>query len=137
MLKNDNYIPDVIIPIAKGGIIPAGMLSQFYPKVQIYTVQTVSYSELDKPNKDVKVYIPESIGKDLKNKNKILIIDDIFDTGRTIKELVKVLKENDIKYNNLTIATLFFRDSTEDQPDYFTYAIKEGIWLKFPWEMKI
>lgn len=135
-LSESKYIPDIIMPIARGGLVPAGILSQYYPDAKFYLIQTKSYKDVDKQEESVRIYIPKSISKDIEKNQKILIVDDIYDTGKTLEEVKNVLMEKGIK-NNVATCTLFLREESEGSPDFFAETIKQGVWLNFPWELKI
>ena len=132
-LVRANYVPDFIMPIARGGIIPAGILGQYYPEARYYLIQTKSY--VDKTANSVTIFIPKSIAKDIDKSSKILIVDDIYDTGNTLQEVRNVLKDNGIK-NNIATATLYLREEATGTPDFFVESIKKKVWLNFPWELK-
>ena len=136
MLKKADYTPEIIMPVAKGGIVPAGLLGQYYPDALFYMIQTKSYLGVDKTAESVKVYVPKSIKKDIDKNAKILIVDDIYDTGRTIKEIIKVLKENGVK-NNIATANLYHKEEADGTPDFFSRTVKKNTWIHFPWELKI
>jgi|LakMenEpi03Aug12_release.lakeMendotaPanAssembly.Ray.scaffolds.fasta_scaffold463142_2 hypoxanthine phosphoribosyltransferase len=136
MLKKAEYTPQVIMPVAKGGLIPAGLLGQYYPDALFYIIQTKGYLGVDKKHDSVKVFIPKSIKRDIDKNAKILIVDDIYDTGRTITEIIKVLKENGVK-NNIATATLYHKQEADGTPDFFCRTVKKGTWINFPWELKI
>jgi hypothetical protein len=136
MMEKANYKPDIIMPIAKGGIVPAGILGQHFLEAKFYMIQTKSYISVDKQEDSVKVYIPKSISKDIEKDAKILIVDDIYDTGKTMQAITKVLKDNGIKNNTVT-ATLYYKEESNGTPDFFAESIKKGTWLHFPWELKI
>ena len=58
----------------------------------------------------------------------ILIVDDISDTGRTLKQF---------KFEeNIYTATLHWKQSSEYQPDYFWEIAYENEWIVYPWENK-
>ena len=56
----------------------------------------------------------------------ILIVDDICDSGETIKKL----KEN---FPKCQIATLYYKETAIDKPDIYGETVGEE-WLVFPWE---
>ena len=134
MINKADYKPDVIIPIARGGLIPAALVSQHFPDTMIYVIQTKSY--VDNIQKPVSIFIPKSIKKDIDKNAKILIVDDIYDTGRTIKTIIKVLKENGVK-NNIATATLYHKEEADGTPDFFCRTVNKNTWINFPWELKI
>lgn len=99
---------EVIYGLARGGLVPAVMLSH---RLKISMVLNM-----------------EEVWR-LKVKNKAaLIVDDISDTGETLKYF------DDQKFD---IATLFVREHTSKiKPRYSYKNINHDNWLLFPWETK-
>ena len=87
---------------------------------------------------DVKLYdgigikketpIIQPFSGDVKGK-KILIIDDIWDSGDTMRAVLEYLGEEDV-----TTATLFWKETANTEPTYFNEKAKENEWIVFPWE---
>jgi hypoxanthine phosphoribosyltransferase len=90
--------------LPRGGLIPAVMLSH-------------------------RLGIPFVSQANIKNIfGNILIVDDISDTGRTLKQF---------KFEeNIYTATLHWKQSSEYQPDYFWEIAYENEWIVYPWENK-
>ncbi len=127
-IKASGFKPDYIIGIANGGLIPLYFLAK---KLGINDVLIVSASSYDKDKrKDLKIkYIPET---NLTGK-KILLIDDIADTGLSLKGVVDAVIN---KYNvsELKTATLEVnKKRCKFYPDFYV-AVEEGEWVVFPWE---
>ena len=62
---------------------------------------------------------------------KVLIIDDIVDSGETMEEILKILKEK-FPYVEFRLATLFYKKTAVLQPDY---SVREATqWINFFWE---
>ena len=58
----------------------------------------------------------------------ILIVDDICDSGKTLKQF---------KFEeNIYTATLHWKQSAEYQPNYFWEIAYENEWIVYPWENK-
>ena len=60
-------------------------------------------------------------------KNNILIVDDVSDTGKTLKKLLKN------KFNYYT-ATLFIKPQTVFIPDIYIQKVNNDVWIHYPWE---
>ncbi len=65
----------------------------------------------------------------MQEKFKILIIDDIYDSGRTMQAVLGYLGKEDV-----TTATLFWKETASQKPDYFANVAKKEEWIIFPWE---
>lgn len=127
MITN-NWSPDVIVGINRGGCIPAILLSHKLnvPHLPI-DVRLRDHTKLNKPDLSL---LYELMRKD----KKTLIVDDINDTGDTLQFIWDVMEDRDlIKY-----ATIYNNEpSSFDKVDYSAYNInkdKNPAWLVFPWE---
>jgi hypoxanthine phosphoribosyltransferase len=61
------------------------------------------------------------------DKKRILIVDDISDSGQTLKRYKK---------EGYTTATLDVRNSTVTVPDFYSNWIENADWIVYPWERK-
>jgi len=120
---------DVVVGISKGGL-PAAVLASHVLKKPLYLVEAKSYTETH--HKKKMVFKPLNLPKKLKNKN-IFLVDDIFDTGETLKTTMKYL-EQDLG------ATVFpFVLVSKEMPNIVHGVIvmklcKKEEWIVFPWE---
>jgi len=155
-LQADNWRPDYIVGITRGGLIPANLLSQ-YTNVKMYTLNVSlrdgdggesnlwmaedAFGYIDKERREYE-HIPYSITK-VKN---ILIIDDINDEGNTIAWIKKDWQTsclpNDERWdhvwgNNVRFATLTNNIASKETVDYSVWEVnkaEEDCWLVYPWE---
>lgn len=108
-LKKDKVEIDAIYGIPRGGLIIATLLSY----------------RMNKP-------LTMKLIKD--NYRKILIVDEICDSGLTMSNFFH--RQNSfIHSRNIIKASLFIRKSTKFKPDYYIEEINKE-WLKFFWEEK-
>ena len=137
------FKPTFIVGIWRGGT-PVGIAVQeilAYAGIQTdhIAIRTSSYTHgIDQQKVHVEVYGLSYLVKRLTHRDKLLIVDDVFDTGRTIDAVVdrlhKLLRRNipaDIR-----IATPYYKPSRRKvalTPDYYLYK-NEG-WLVYPHEV--
>ncbi|WP_198306226.1 phosphoribosyltransferase [Arcobacter vandammei] len=138
MFKNDtlkllflckNFKEDAILSIARGGLTLSHLMSQALNQRNIFTINTISYDR--KTQKDsIEIFNIPNLG----GLKKVLIVDDIIDSGQTINEVLKLLKD---KYPNIDfkIATLFYKDEAVIKPDF---SVKKAeTWIEFFWEVDL
>lgn len=116
---------DTIVAIARGGLILSLMLGEYYDIRKVYSINTIGY-EGETKLENVKVNnIPN-----LKNSTRVLIVDDIVDSGDTLTEVLKVLES---KYPRITFysASLFYRPTAQLSPDW--YVVESDEWIEFFW----
>lgn len=60
---------------------------------------------------------------------KILVVDDIIDTGRTFERFLEIAEIKSISFDT---ATLFYKEHSTYRPNYFVQETND--WICFPWE---
>ena len=120
---------DAILGIARGGLSMAQMLGEYYDLREVYAINTIGYDDTQKL-KSVEVFnIP-----DLKSAKQVLIVDDIVDSGDTLVEVLKVLKE---MYPSVTFlsASLFYKKTAKITPTWYVKEPKG--WIDFFWSVDL
>jgi len=121
-----SYKPSSIVGVARGGLTFAHFLAEALDIRKVFAINSVSYSEKERL-KNIEIFgVPE-----LRDEQDILIVDDIADSGRTLKEIIKIL-QNRYPDSNFKTFTLFYKESSIFKPDYYLYTTEE--WIKFFWE---
>ena len=130
-IYTEGFIPDVIYVSLRGGAYMANVISEYF-KLRRKNVRPVlfaavvarSYTDVQEYSKvmvDGWTYSP----KYLRNGDKILLVDDIFDTGNTINSLVNILLERGVPRSDIKVAVhdyKYFPNKEEqhpNQPDYW------------------
>ncbi|MDR3020420.1 MAG: phosphoribosyltransferase [Treponema sp.] len=130
-IYSEGFVPDVIYVSLRGGAYLGNVISEYYKIVHkgqrpVYYAAVVarSYTDVAKAEK-VKVdgwtYSPEH----LRVGDRVLLIDDIFDSGRTINHLAQIIIDKGIPRHDLKIAVhdyKYFHDKEVQlpiQPDYW------------------
>ena len=127
-MKDDEYAPESIIALLRGGVVPARIFSDYFDiLLDFFALDVKLYDGInnskDKP--DVKEFYGDVRGK------KTLIVDDIWDSGRTMNAVLDHLNEEQVK-----TSTLCWKKTAEGKPDYYAITVEENEWVIFPWEMK-
>jgi xanthine phosphoribosyltransferase len=123
------YNADVLLAIARGGLTLSHLMAQALDIRNLYTLNSIHYDGEKKLDTFHIFNIP-----DLSQASKVLIIDDIIDSGETMKEILIILKN---KYPNIEfkIATLFYKTTAIIKPDFSVREANE--WIDFFWEVDI
>lgn len=126
-IKSKNIQIDLIVGISRGGLIPARFLSDFLLIPDIKIVAAGFYlgpkQRMDKP------VIISPITETLSGKT-VLLVDDVADTGETIIEVEKHLKEKGVK--KVYIAVIYKKPWNKAKVDFYVKETKA--WVIFPWE---
>ena len=136
-MYSDDWRPDYIVGVTRGGLIPAVMMSH-YTGVKMHTLD-VRLRDADH-SPEHAVWMAEEAGAD----KRILIIDDINDTGETFKWIVKDWEESnppadwlDIWGNTVRFATIIDNSPSKFDVDYTSIEINKAedpAWIVFPFE---
>lgn len=159
-MAQENWRPDYIVGITRGGLIPAVMLSQYLD----IPLNTLNVSLRDGPNgpesnlwmaEDAFGYVSRDNLKDLNDmrvtdsllRKKILIVDDINDSGKTLQWIMDDWQSGCLPDHedwakiwgyNVKFATLVENSaSTFDLVNYRGMEInkfEDPCWVVFPWE---
>ncbi|HKJ96220.1 MAG TPA: phosphoribosyltransferase, partial [Thermoplasmataceae archaeon] len=128
----EDYVPDTIIGIARGGLVPARILSDRMWIKDLLSVKTEHWGIT--ATKDGEATLKDSLNGTLEGK-RVLVVDDITDTGESLRiasEHVKSLKPESLK-----TATMLHITRSGFLPDYYAEAIEEKAWtwFIFPWNI--
>lgn len=121
------FVPDCIIGITTGGLIPLYFLANKLDIDSILTVSATSYKEREQKLLSV-TYVPDV---DMTGKN-VLLVDEVAETGASLRGVVEAVQER-LHPAQLKTATLATNTKTcTSRPDYT--AIEATEWVEFPWE---
>ncbi|MDR0655172.1 MAG: phosphoribosyltransferase [Treponema sp.] len=147
-IYKDGFVPDVIYVSLRGGAYLGNVISEYFKIVRqngrpVYYAAVVarSYSDVLKSDKitvEGWTYSPEY----LRTGDKILLVDDIYDSGITINHLAEIIMERGIPRHDLKVAVhdyKYFYDKPEQfpvQPDYWCrkheLSVKdESYWIHY------
>ncbi len=124
-LANSDIV--AIVGLARGGLTFAHFLSEKLNIRELYSVQAISYNG---EHKLAQIKISNLPDLSHLAKGKILLVDDISDSGRTLTEVNRLFSE---KYINLEIitATLFLGEKSTFEPTFWLH--KNSDWIIFFW----
>jgi len=119
---------DCIVGIARGGLIPAALLSYKLDIKDLYTIQLSSY---DSNNKRGSIFEKSWLDvKSILNKN-VLFVDDIADSGYTLRYV-------DNAYKRYTAQCSYFTCVKKPRsiftPTFAGTIVNDESWVNFPWE---
>lgn len=139
---DDGFRPQFIIGIWRGGA-PIGIAVQEFfefknaPSDHI-AVRTSSYYGINKQSREIRVHGLHYLVENANANDNLLIVDDVFDSGRSVNALLKQIKKL-MRLNtpkDIRVATPWYKPSnnkTDMVPDYFVNESDE--WLVFPHEL--
>lgn len=140
-ILKSGFRPKFIVGVWRGGTPTGIAVQEIMDYYGVHTdhiaIRTSSYIGMQQ-QKEVKVHGLEYIVANIDAEDSLLIVDDVFDSGRSIDAIIKTLKEK-CRRNTpeiIKIATVFYkpaRNVTNLAPDY--YCRETDDWLVFPHEL--
>jgi hypoxanthine phosphoribosyltransferase len=123
----EGYEPDVIIGLARGGWIPARILSDYFSK-DLSTLRVEFYRGIEERERDPKLTQPLSRYKGWSHP---LVVDDIVDTGKSLHLALEHM--HSFGFDEIRSACLHIKPNTATEPDF--YIKKTSAWVVYPWEI--
>ena len=118
-----------VLGLARGGLVPATIIS-YKLKVPLLSYAVSTYKDTTKTN-ELKV-VQDVNFSSLAKGSKLLVVDDICDSGDTIKFIKKQIK----KVDGITAiySTLFTKKKTKRLLNHYGVVVSGDTWIDFPWE---
>ncbi|WP_152040523.1 phosphoribosyltransferase [Salinigranum salinum] len=128
-VKASDFEPDVVVALARGGWFAGRCLCDFLGLDDLTSLKMEHYvgTAQKSGEPEVRYPMPEGsvAGKD------VLIIDDIADTGGSIRRAHEYVHERDP--DDVRTATLQLLGTSEFEPDYVGERLDEWAWVVYPW----
>jgi len=127
LLKNvKEFDADSIVAVARGGLTLAHAMAE---GLQIREVQSIRTELYDKQTKRDKIKIYDTCI--FKKVTRVLVVDDISDSGETLKAVMQRLqiKHKDIEFKSVT---LFYKKTSQYEPHFWINDADD--WIDFFWE---
>jgi len=120
---------DVMVGVARGGLVPARILSDLLENSNLATVRVESRQTNGEDR--MKPVLMQALTMPLAGK-KVLIVDDVADTGQSLSMVKEHVLQHDAE--EIRVATLYYKPWSTVKPDYYEKETK--FWIIFPWDMK-
>jgi hypoxanthine phosphoribosyltransferase len=128
-IRKDGFKPDIIVGISRGGWPPARVLSDLLSNPNVANVRAEFYLGIAVTGSEPTLTQPVSVKTRGK---KILIVDEVADTGKSLKMVRKHIVQEGAKETRTV--TVYYKPWSVVKPDYF--ARETSDWIVFPWEIK-
>ena len=131
----ENFHPDYIIGIWRGGT-PVGIAVQeimnYYGHSSDHiAIRTSSYMGIEQQSDEIRVHGLHYIIENVNAENSLLIVDDVFDSGRSIQAVIERI--NALSRRNtpevVRVATVYYKPGKRKvaiMPDYYIHEPKTG-----------
>jgi len=130
MVADDGYDPSMILSIARGGLLIGGAMGYALAVKNTYTMNVEFYTGVDERLEVPRILPPAPDFVDLADA-KILIVDDVADTGHTLKSVQEFCAG---KVGEVRTAVIYEKSHSVVQCDYVWR--RTDLWINFPWSDK-
>jgi xanthine phosphoribosyltransferase len=121
---------EAVIAIARGGLVPAAIVAR---ELNIRTIESVAVKSYDHQAQG-EIRILKGIAGDLLERarkgGKMLIVDDLVDTGATARIVRDMLP-------GAHFATVYAKPQGREMVDTFVTEVSQDTWIFFPWDMDV
>ncbi|MCD6522821.1 MAG: phosphoribosyltransferase [Candidatus Diapherotrites archaeon] len=128
-IKRSKYKPDIVVGISRGGVIPARMICDRLMINNLVSIRMEHWGIAGKITNKAKLTHGLD-GVDLKGK-RVLLVDDLTDTGESLKVAVGYLKT--LKPKEVRTAVLQHKKRSKFVPDYYAEELEKWEWIIYPW----
>lgn len=128
-IKESEYLPNVIVVIARGGWVIGRVVSDVLKVSDVASLGVKFYEDVNKRSK--RPIITQPLNVDVTDKD-VLLLDEVVDTGKTLslaRAHVKAMNPRQVK-----TATLYKKPWSLVKPDYYVREVDK--WIIFPYELR-
>jgi uncharacterized protein len=129
-VADDGYIPEMILSIARGGLLVGGALGYALGVKNVYTMNVEFYTGVEERLEVPRILPPAPDFVDLEDA-RILIADDVADTGHTLESVEEFCAG---KVGEVRVAVLYEKSRSLVKSDYVWRRTDR--WIEFPWSDK-
>ena len=142
-ILKDGFIPNFIVAVWRGGT-PVGIaVQELLQYAGIPTnhiaIRTSYYTGIGETNDSVRVHGLGYLIRELNHGDSLLIVDDVFDSGRSIDAIITALEQRTRRNmpGDVRVATPWYKpgkNKTDRAPDFYIHETEA--WLVFPHELQ-
>ncbi len=125
----DEFAPEAILGVARGGLALAQLLAEMLGTRMCFCLNSVHYDG-DRKLDTIEIFnVP-----DLRGYERILVVDDMVDSGESMVAVMRRLRELYPRVE-FRLATIFYKERSLVKPDFCVQKTDE--WIHFCWEVEL
>ena len=129
-IADSDFSPEVLVAVARGGMLPGGALTYSLGVKLTDAINVEFYTDVNETLADPILLAP-LLDTDSIRGRRILVVDDVADSGRTLALVLKLLRGFGAEVRS---AVLYTKPRTVVQPDFSSRTTDK--WIVFPWSAK-
>ena len=127
-VRDSGYEPDIIVAIGRGGYVPARVVCDYLLHEMLTSIKIEHWGVAGAEKPETIIRFPLAIDV---TGARLLVVDDVTDTGDTLREAVSYLRECGAA--EVRTAVLQHKDTSGLMPDYYAERVIEWRWIIYPW----
>lgn len=128
LIKDSGLGFDIVVAIGRGGYVPARVVCDRMLYNDLTSIKIEHYTMGADPYDEAVIRFP--LSTDIQD-IRVLVIDDITDTGKTLEQAVKYLAG--FRPKSIHTAVLQHKTCSDFVPDFYAETITEWKWIIYPW----
>ena len=129
MIMEEGISFDLVVAVARGGMLPARLLCDFLNIKRLSSVQVRHYAAGAEQMEEAEIIDP--VGSEIIRGRKVLLVDDVNDSGKTLKAALEHMHE--FQPELVKTAVLHEKENDLFEADFKVEELKEWKWLMYQW----
>ncbi|WP_048058889.1 phosphoribosyltransferase [Desulfurococcus amylolyticus] len=130
IIRENGYKPELVVAVSRGGFVPARLICDFLGVENLASIQSQHWTEAAKAEERAILKYPFKLDA---SGMKVLVVDDIVDTGETLRLARDYIRDSWSPLEVKTAALQWISPVAKYKPDYYYLEVKEWIWFQYPW----
>lgn len=127
---DSRWTADVVVAIARGGLIPAGAVAYALGVKAMAATNVEFYTGVEEVLTE-PVFLPPLMDTHSLAGKRVLVVDDVADSGRTLQKVLEKLSEGPSAVADARSAVLYHKPRSVVRPDHIWRGTDK--WITFPW----
>lgn len=129
-IKEDNFEPSAVVGVARGGWPPARNVADLL-RIDNLTSMKIDHYQGTSKTEDADIVF--SVRDEAIRGEKVLVVDDIVDTGESLKRAREDVAKRDVE--EVRTSTVHELPSSDVSPDYVGDSLDDFVWVIYPWNV--